>query len=82
MKVIMDTDLLGGSIRQVPERPQTVLLQTLAGACEVFTQSLHPTCSRTETFNHSALSNISLIVLSCSAEVDKKPLATVRVTKS
>lgn len=44
VKMSVDTDLLGGSIRQVPERPQTVLHQTLAGACEVFTQSLHPTC--------------------------------------
>lgn len=44
VKVSVDTDLLGGSIRQVPERPQAVLHQTLAGSREVFTQSLHPTC--------------------------------------
>ena len=36
--------LLGSSVRQVPEGPQAVLHQTLAGACEVVSQSLHPTC--------------------------------------
>ena len=40
----MDTDLLGGRIRQVPECPQAVLHQALTGTCQVFTKSLHPTC--------------------------------------
>lgn len=40
----VDNYLLGGSIREISKCPQAVLHQSLAGACKVFTQSLHPAC--------------------------------------
>lgn len=69
----MDTDLLGGCVRQVPECPQAVLHQTLTGACQVLTQSLHPTCreQRSQITQLSATSH----QLSWRYVVDKKPLA-------
>lgn len=43
-----EVHLFGGSIGQIPESPETVLDQSLAGVCQVESQSLHASWTKME----------------------------------
>lgn len=44
-----EVHLFGRSIRQIPESPETVLDQSLAGVCQVEAQSLHASWTKSES---------------------------------